>query len=134
MSPLAYTDEAKAFTKKWKEHPFLQGHRASANAIAAVLEYQQVRARAVPSLPAHENRGKALRALRGGSGPVDEATAAAVLDLYGGRRPKEAVVAPPAKAAAAAAKIRSSVAVKALAPALPHKAKLRGMARRVREA
>src|SRR5205085_8734656 len=33
MSPLAYTDEAKAFTKKWKQLPFLQGHRASANAI-----------------------------------------------------------------------------------------------------
>ena len=127
MSPLAYTDEAKAFTKKWKQLPFLQGHRASANAIAAVLEYQQVRARAVPSLQPHENRGKALRVLRGASGPVDEATAATVLELYGVRRPKEAVVATPAKAAAVAAKIRNAVAVKALAPELPHKAKLGGV-------
>src|SRR6476659_9802500 len=127
MSPLAYTDEAKAFTKKWKELPFLQGHRASANAIAAVLEYQQVRARAVPALAPHETRGKALRVLRGASGPVDEATAAAVLELYGVRRPREAVVATPAKAAAAATKIRSAVAVKALAPELPHKAKLGGV-------
>jgi len=127
MSPLAYTDEAKAFTKKWRQLPFLQGHRASANAIAAVLEYQHVRTRAVPMLPPHENRGKALRVLRGASGPVDEATAAAVLELYGVRRPKEAVVATPQKAAAAAAKIRSAVAVKALAPELPHKAKLGGV-------
>src|SRR3954462_5126488 len=127
MSPLAYTDDAKAFTKKWKPLPFLQGHRASANAIAAVLEYQRVRAHAVPRLPAHANRGKALRVLRGASGPVDEATAAAVLELYGVRRPNEAVVGSPAKAAEAALKIRGAVAVKALAPELPHKAKLGGV-------
>ena len=88
MSPLAYTDEARPSPKKWKQLPFLQGHRASANAIAAVLEYRQVRARAVPAIAAHANRGKALRVLRGASGPVDEATAAAVLELYGVRRPR----------------------------------------------
>jgi acetate---CoA ligase (ADP-forming) len=127
MSPLAYTDEAKAFTKKWKQLPFLQGHRASANAIAVVLEYQRARARATPATPPHENRARAARVLRGASGPVDEATAAAVLELYGVRRPKEAIVATPAKAAAAAGRIRSAVAVKALAPELPHKAKLGGV-------
>jgi acetate---CoA ligase (ADP-forming) len=134
MSPLSYGDEAKAFTRKWKDLPFLQGHRASANAIAAVLEYGRTRARAVPTLAPHENRANARRALRGAAGPVDEATAASVLELYGVRRPKEAVVSTPAAAASAAAKIRSAVAVKALAPELPHKAKLGGVRLGVRGA
>jgi acyl-CoA synthetase (NDP forming) len=127
MSPLAYTDEAKAFTKKWRALPFLQGHRASANAIAAVLEYQGARSRAVPALPAHPNRAKALRTLKGEEGPLDEARAASLLALYGVHRPNEAVVTTPAQAAAAATKIRGPVAVKALAPELPHKAKLGGV-------
>ena len=127
MSPLAYIDQAKAFTKKWKQLPFLQGHRASANAIRALLEFQGVRQRAVPSLPPHPSRASALRVLRGASGPVDEATGAALLELYGVRRPAEAVVATPAKAAAAAARIRGPVAVKALAPEIPHKARLGGV-------
>jgi acyl-CoA synthetase (NDP forming) len=127
MSPLAYSDEAKAFTRKWKELSFLQGHRASANAIGAVLDYQGVRARAVPTFAPHAGRGKALRVLRGAAGPVDEARAATVLELYGVRRPKEAVVSTPEQAAAAAVKIRAAVAVKALAPELPHKAKLGGV-------
>jgi acyl-CoA synthetase (NDP forming) len=127
MSPLAYNTEAKSFIDRWRALPFLQGHRASANAIAALLEQQQVRKRAVPELAAHENRTKARRALRGAAGPVDEATAASVLELYGVRRPKEAVVATPAAAVAAAARIRAPVAVKALAPELPHKAKLGGV-------
>jgi acyl-CoA synthetase (NDP forming) len=127
MSPLAYTEEAKAFTKRWKQLPFLQGHRASANAIRALLEFQGVRQRAVPVLPPHASRGKALRVLRGASGPVDEATGAALLELYGVRRPKEAVVATPGQAAAAAAKIRGPVAIKAVAPEIPHKARLGGV-------
>ena len=127
MSPLAYIDQAKAFTRKWKQLPFLQGHRASANAIRALLEFQGVRQRAVPSLPPHANRGKALRVLRGASGPVDEATGAALLELYGVLRPKEAVVATPEQAAAAAARIRGPVAIKALAPEIPHKARLGGV-------
>ena len=65
--------------------------------------------------------------LRGASGPVDEATGAALLELYGVRRPKEAVVATPVQAAAAAAKIRGPVAVKAVAPEIPHKARLGGV-------
>jgi len=127
MSPLAYTSEAKAFTKKWKQLPFLQGHRASANAIRALLEFQGVRQRAVPSMQPHANRAKAVRVLRGASGPVDEATGAALLELYGVRRPKEAVVATPAQAAVAAAKIPGPVAIKALAPEIPHKARLGGV-------
>jgi acyl-CoA synthetase (NDP forming) len=127
MSPLAYTDDAKAFIQKWRALPFLQGHRASANAIAAVLEYQSVRARAVPALGAHPIRAKALRALRSQAGPLDEARAASLLALYGVRRPKEAVVSTPTQAGAAATRIRGPVAVKALAPELPHKAKLGGV-------
>jgi acetate---CoA ligase (ADP-forming) len=127
MSPLSYNAEAKGFTRRWQELPFLQGHRASSNAIASVLEYQCVRARAVPALAPHANRGKAMRALRGAAGPIDEATAASVLELYGVRRPKESVVATPKAAAAAAVKIKGAVAVKALAPELPHKAKLGGV-------
>jgi acyl-CoA synthetase (NDP forming) len=127
MSPLAYIDEARAFTKKWRQLPFLQGHRAAAGAIRALLEHQQVRARAVPALPPHANRAAARRVLRGLSGPVDEATGAKLLELYGVRRPKEAVVATPAQAAKAAASIRGPVAVKALAPEIPHKARLGGV-------
>jgi acyl-CoA synthetase (NDP forming) len=127
MSPLAYIDEAKAFTKKWKQLPFLQGHRAASGAIRALLDDQQVRARAVPALPAHPNRAAALRVLRGASGPVDEATGAKLLELYGVRRPKEAVATTPEQAARAASAIPGPVAVKALAPELPHKARLGGV-------
>jgi acyl-CoA synthetase (NDP forming) len=127
MSPLAYGDDAKAFTQKWKQLPFLQGHRAAAGAIRALLDHQESRARSVPAMTAHPNRGKALRVLRGLSGPVDEATGAKLLELYGVRRPTEAVVTTPERAAAAAATIRGPVAVKALAPELPHKAKLGGV-------
>ena len=127
MSPLAYIEEAKRFTARWKRLAFLQGHRAASGAIRALLDHQEVRARAVPSLPPHPNRAKALRVLRGLEGPVDEATGARVLELYGVRRPKESVVATPKAAVAAAAAIRGLVAVKALAPELPHKAKLGGV-------
>ncbi len=127
MSPLAYGDEAKVFTKTWKQLPFLQGHRAAAGAIRALLDHQSVRDRAVPALGAHANRGAALRVLRGRSGPVDEATGAKVLELYGVRRPREAVVRTPAKAAEAAARFPGAVAVKALAPEIPHKARLGGV-------
>ena len=75
----------------------------------------------------HANRGAARRVLRGLSGPLDEATGAKVLELYGVRRPKEAIVATPERAAAAARSIRGSVAVKALAPEIPHKARLGGV-------
>ncbi|MEX0983817.1 MAG: acetate--CoA ligase family protein [Actinomycetota bacterium] len=127
MTPLAYIPEAKAFTAAWKRLPFLQGHRAAVGAIAALLSYQGVRPRATPMLPPHPNRAKAVRVLRGLSGPVDEATGARLFELYGVRRPKEAIAATPEQAAVAARRIGGAVAVKALAPELPHKAKLGGV-------
>jgi hypothetical protein len=65
--------------------------------------------------------------LRGRSGPVDEATGARLLELYGLRRPKEATVATPAAAAAAARSLGFPVVIKALAPEIPHKARIGGV-------
>jgi acyl-CoA synthetase (NDP forming) len=127
MGPLSYIAEAKDFTRKWGRLPFLQGHHASTKAIKALIDYQSVRERATPDLPAHPARAAALRVLKGLSGPVDEATGAKLLELYGVRRPDESVVATPAKAAEAARAIRGPVAVKALAPEIPHKARLGGV-------
>jgi len=127
MSPLAYTDEARAFTRRWSKLPFLQGHRAAAGAIRALLEHHAGRERITRSPAAHANRAAARRLLRGRTGPVDEAVAAGILHLYGVRRPQEAVVRSPEDAADAAAAIGGRVAVKALAPELPHKAKLGGV-------
>jgi len=126
MSSLAYIPAAGAFVRKARL-PFLQGHRAAAGAIRALVESQATGARAIPSVPPHPNRGRALRLLRGRSGPVDEATGAAILSLYGVRRPKEAVVATSGRAAEAARDIGFPVAVKALAPEIPHKARLGGV-------
>ena len=126
MSPLAYTPAAKAFVARARL-PFLQGHRATAGAIRALTDLQDARSRSIPDLPAHPNRAKAVRLLRGLSGPLDEARAAKLLELYGVRRPKERTVTTPAAAAEAARAIGFPVAVKALAPELPHKAKLGGV-------
>jgi len=76
---------------------------------------------------AHPGRAKSRALLRGLEGPVDEVRAAKLLELYGVRRPTEATVSTPAQAAAAARKLGYPVAVKALAPELPHKAKLGGV-------
>ncbi len=127
MSPLAYNAEAVAFTKRWRQLPFLQGHRASSGAIRALVGFGSTNARAIAERAPHPNRGKALRVLRGKAGPVDEADAAKVLELYGIHRPKEKAVDTPEQAAAFARSIGSPVAVKALAPELPHKAKLGGV-------
>ncbi|MGZ8583668.1 MAG: acetate--CoA ligase family protein [Actinomycetota bacterium] len=127
MSPLAYRSEAIAFTRRWNQLPFLQGHRAASGAIAALTRFQSSNARAIATLPSHPNRAKAVRVLRGLSGPIDEATGARLLELYGVRRPKESTVATPEQAAAFARTIGFPVAVKALAPELPHKAKLGGV-------
>jgi acyl-CoA synthetase (NDP forming) len=129
MSPLAYGTDAKAFVRRWKGLPFLQGHRAAAGAIRAVVDAQGARARgrATPPSP-HPNRARALRVLRGASGPLDEAAGAALLSLYGVRRPREALVRAPSEAAAAARRFGSAVAVKAVAPEIPHKAKLGAVA------
>ena len=127
MSPLAYSADAKRFTERWHRLPFLQGHRASTGAIDALIRLQALRG-APPTEPTpHRNRRAALAALRGAAGPLDEARAARVLALYGIRRPKEAVVDSPEAAAVAAARIGGAVAVKALAPELPHKARLGGV-------
>lgn len=126
MSPLAYIPEAQAFVRRWKL-PFLQGHRAASGAIRALVDVQLVAARAVPDLPAHPSRGKVRRMLRGLAGPLDEVRVAKVLESYGVRRPKEATAGTPARAAEVARTIGFPVAVKALAPELPHKAKLGGV-------
>jgi acyl-CoA synthetase (NDP forming) len=128
MSSLAYIPEAIAFTTRWKL-PFLQGHRAAAGAIRALVELQGANARALPDQPpaAHPKRAAALRRLRGKSGPLDEVEGAEILAAYGVRRPAEAVVRTPQEAGEAARSIGFPVAVKALAPELPHKAKLGGV-------
>jgi acyl-CoA synthetase (NDP forming) len=126
MGPLSLSEEAKAYARDEKL-PFLQGHRPAAGAIAALLARATIGERVVRDRPAHPNRAKARRLLRGLSGPLDEAKAAALLELYGVRRPKEAVVATPVQAAQAARKVGTPVAVKALAPELPHKAEIGGV-------
>jgi acetate---CoA ligase (ADP-forming) len=133
MSALAYGEAAHGFVRHARI-PFLQGHRAAAGAIGALVELQGAGARAVADLPPHRGRTRAMRLLRGTSGPLDEARAAAVLSAYGVRRPPERVVADPAAAGAAATRIGFPVAVKALASELPHKAKLGGVRLRLRSA
>lgn len=126
MSALSYGSAAKRFVERARL-PFLQGHRAAAGAIRALVDLQDVRERAVADLPPHPNRAKALRALRGLAGPLDEALGARLLELYGVRRPREVVVRTPGAAAQAARSLGFPVAVKALAAELPHKAKLGGV-------
>jgi acetate---CoA ligase (ADP-forming) len=126
MSALAYGEPAHAFVRR-AGIPFLQGHRAATGAIAALVELQEAGARSTPELPPHPGRARALRSLRGRSGPLDEAAGAALLAAYGVRRPAERIVRDPAAARSAAAHVGFPVAVKALAPELPHKAKLGGV-------
>lgn len=126
MSPLAYSRAAKDFVAD-AGIPFLQGHRAATGAIRALLDHASLRDRVVPDLAPHAGRAEALRSLRGRSGPIDEACAAGILAAYGVRRPREAVAATPAAAAAAARRMGFPVAVKVLAAELPHKARLGGV-------
>jgi acetate---CoA ligase (ADP-forming) len=126
MGPLSYGPDALRFTRAWKL-PFLQGHRAATGAIRALVDLQVARARAVIDRPPHPNRGRAMRLLRGRTGPLDEVRAGRVLELYGVRRPAEATAGTPAAAARAAMDLGLPVAVKALAPEIPHKAKLGGV-------
>ncbi|MGH2594577.1 MAG: acetate--CoA ligase family protein, partial [Actinomycetota bacterium] len=123
MGALGYGVAGKRFVATARL-PFLQGHRAGTGAIRALVDLQGSRARAVPDLPPHPNRARALRLLRGLAGPLDEAQGAKLLELYGVRRPKEHTVASAQAAVRAARAIGFPVAVKALAPELPHKAKL----------
>ena len=127
IAPLAYIPEAVAFIRRWKQLPFLQGHRAAGGAIRALVEFQDAKARSVPDLGPHPSRSAALRLVKGRSGPLDEAQGAKLLELYGVRRPKEATVRTPEAAAAASKSIGFPVAVKALAAEIPHKAKLGGV-------
>ncbi len=126
MGALAYGEAAHAFIRR-AGIPFLQGHRAATGAIRALVELQQANVRSMPDLPPHAGRSRAIRLLRGLSGPLDEAQGATLLSAYGVRRPAEAIVRDPAAARTAAARIGFPVAVKALAPELPHKAKLGGV-------
>jgi len=126
MSPLAYGKAAKEFVDR-AGIPFLQGHRASCGAIRVLVELQGARDRATRSRAPHPNRTKALRVLRGQRGPLDEARAARLLELYGVARPKERTVDTPEQAARAARAIGFPVAVKAVAPEIPHKARLGGV-------
>ncbi|HEX5950545.1 MAG TPA: acetate--CoA ligase family protein [Actinomycetota bacterium] len=126
MSPLAYIPRAKAWTRA-ERLPFLQGHHAATGAMRALVELQTARRRSISELGPHPNRAAALRLLRGLSGPLDEERGAKLLQLYGVARPKEATVASPETAAAAARRLGFPVAVKALAAEIPHKAKLGGV-------
>jgi acyl-CoA synthetase (NDP forming) len=126
MGPLSFTGTARTFVRS-AGLPFLQGHRAAAAAIASLVDWQGSLGRVPPDPTSHPNRPAALRALRGQSGPLDEARAARILELYGVRRPKESIVGTPERAAAVASRLGFPVAVKALAPELPHKAKLGGV-------
>ncbi len=126
MGPLAYGELAKRFVER-EGLPFLQGHRAAAGAVQALVDLQGVRARRLADVAPHANRAAARRLLRGRDGPLDEERAGRVLELYGLRRPRERVAPTPAAAATAARVVGFPVAVKALAPELPHKAKLGGV-------
>jgi acyl-CoA synthetase (NDP forming) len=126
MSALAYTPAAKRFVDRARL-PFLQGHRAAAGAIRALVEAQDSRARAIAEVRPHAARTASLRSLRAASGALDEAAGARLLERYGVARPKESTVATPEAAAGAARAIGFPVAVKALAAEIPHKAKLGGV-------
>ncbi len=126
MSALSYGKTAKEFVDR-AGIPFLQGHRAAAGAVRALVDLQDAMERSVPALRPHPNRGKALRVLRGMTGPLDEVRAAKVLELYGVRRPAERAVDTPEDAGRAARAVGFPVAVKALAPEMPHKERLGGI-------
>ncbi len=126
MSPLAYGKSAAEFVER-AGIPFLQGHRAAAGAIRALVDLRTAGERTVRDAPPHEARSAALRALRGASGTLDESTAAKLLELYGVARPRERLVNTPEQAAAAARALGFPVAVKAVAAEVPHKAKLGGV-------
>jgi acyl-CoA synthetase (NDP forming) len=126
MSPLAYSSRAKEFVRAAKL-PFIQGHHAATGAIRALIELQSRGKGARAQEKSSESRAKALKVVRGHSGPLDESRAAELLSLYGVKRPKERMVATPVEAAKTAERIGYPVAVKAAAAELPHKAKLGGV-------
>jgi acyl-CoA synthetase (NDP forming) len=133
MSPLAYGPEARAFVRRWRL-PFLQGHRAAAGAIGALIDVSRARAAVARERPPHPARSTARRSLRGAAGPIDERRAAQLLERYGVRRPREAVAETPEAASRIAQRLGFPVVVKALAPELPHKAKIGGVRVGIRSA
>lgn len=126
IGPLSSDRAAKAWMRE-QPIPFLQGHAAAAGAIRALVDLQGVSRRRPPSGAPHRNRAAALRLLRGQAGPLDEERAGRILELYGIRRPRQIVADRPGAAASAASKLGFPVAVKALAPELPHKAEVGGV-------
>ncbi|HET7870231.1 MAG TPA: acetate--CoA ligase family protein [Actinomycetota bacterium] len=126
MSPLSYGKAARAFVDR-AGIPFVQGHRAAAGAVRALVDLQDAGERSAGAGRPHPNRGKALRVLRGMAGPLDELRAAELLELYGVRRPAERAVDTPEEAGRAARAVGFPVAVKALAPEMPHKERLGGI-------
>jgi succinyl-CoA synthetase beta subunit len=68
-----------------------------------------------------------MRAVKGATGPLDEAKGARILAAYGVARPKEITATTPVAAREAARAIGFPVAVKVLARELPHKAKVGGV-------
>ncbi|HEX6208046.1 MAG TPA: acetate--CoA ligase family protein [Actinomycetota bacterium] len=118
--PLALDDAGR----KSAEHlrlPVLQGIQTAPTAIRALLDLSETpggRAQAP-----HPARRRAAALLRGRSGALDEVRARKLLGLYGIEAPDEAVAHTPQEAAPAAARLGFPVAVKALAAALPHKAR-----------
>ena len=125
MGPLSADGAAKGWMRK-QPIPFLQGHAAAAGAIRALVDLQAAPRRR-PRLEPHPGRAAALRLLEGRSGPLDESTAGRILEGYGVRRPAQAVTSDADEAARAAGRLGFPVAVKALAPELPHKAEAGGV-------
>jgi acyl-CoA synthetase (NDP forming) len=126
MSPLAYGKAAAEFVER-AGIAFLQGHRAAAGAIRALVDLQGAGERTVRATAAHKGRGPALRVLRAAAGPLEETRAAKLLELYGVARPRERLVDTPQQAATAARSLGFPVAVKAVAAEVPHKAELGGV-------
>ena len=94
MSALSYSKAAKEFVDR-AQLPFLQGHRAAAGAIRALVDLQSATPRDawrnwMPTPPGR--RRSAL--VRGLEGALDEEQGAALLELYGVKRPKEHVCRP----------------------------------------
>jgi len=126
MSPLSYGKAARAFVDR-AEIPFLQGHGPAAGAVRALVDLQDSKERSAGVVRPHPNRGKAVRVLRGMAGPLDELRAAKLLELYGVRRAAQRGGHTPPEAAGRARGVGFPVAVKALAPEMPHKERLGGI-------
>ena len=128
MGPLAYGTTAKRFVaRRAAAVPAGASRGGRRDPRAGRAPGRRARA-SVPDLPPHPDRAKALRLLRGLVGSARRGARPARCSsctACGG--PRSAAAATPAAAATAARAIGFPVAVKALAPELPHKAKLGGV-------